>query len=101
MKYNKQTNLCVALLGKTTKKYYENLNLSNVNGKKKWKTLKPFFGNKIKGKSQIALVEDNDLITDGKKYQLKRLISFLSMLWPLSESSMGSYPLTTMIKVVS
>ena len=37
MKYNKQANLCVALLGKTTKKYYENLNLSNVNGKKNGK----------------------------------------------------------------
>ena len=36
MKYNKQRNLCVALLRKTKKKYYEDLRLSDVNGKKRY-----------------------------------------------------------------
>ena len=30
------------------------------------KTCKPLFGNKIKGKRQIALVEGNDLVSDDK-----------------------------------
>ena len=67
MKYNKQGNICAALLGKTAKIYYEDLTLSDVNDNKKcWKTVKPLFENKIKCKSQIALVEGNNLVTDGK-----------------------------------
>ena len=31
MKYNKQKNICVALLRKTKKKYYEDVRLSDVN----------------------------------------------------------------------
>ena len=67
LKYNKQGNICAALLGKTAKIYYEDLTLSDVNDNKKcWKTVKPLFENKIKCKSQIALVEGNNLVTDGK-----------------------------------
>ena len=67
MKYNKQTNICVALLEKTKKKYYKALKLSDVNDNKNfWKTVKLLFGNKIKCKSQIALVEGNNLVTDDK-----------------------------------
>ena len=67
MKYNKQRNACVALLRKTKKKYYEVLRLSDVNDNEKvWKTFKPLFGNKIKGKSQIALAEGNNLVTEDK-----------------------------------
>ena len=41
MKYNKQINICVALLRKTKRKYYEDLRLSDVNDNKKfWKTAK-------------------------------------------------------------
>ena len=49
MKYNKQKNICVALLWKTKRKYCEALKLSDVNDNKKFlKTVKPLFGNKIK-----------------------------------------------------
>ena len=52
MKYNKRRNICVALLRKTKRRYYEDLRLSDANDKKKfWKTVKPLFGNKIKCKS--------------------------------------------------
>ena len=68
MKYNKQRNICVALLRKTKRKYYEALKLSDANDNKKfWKTAKPLFGNKIKCKSQIALVQVNSLVTDDKE----------------------------------
>ena len=67
MKHNKQGNICVAVLRKTKKRYYEDLRLSDVNGNKmSCKTAKPLFGNKIKGKSQIALVGGNNLVTDDK-----------------------------------
>ena len=67
MKYNKQRNICVALHRKTKRKYFKDLRLSDVNDNKKfWKTVKPLFGNKIKCKSQIALVEGNNLVTDDK-----------------------------------
>ena len=67
MKYNKQRNVCVALLRKTKRKHYENLRLSDVNDNKKfWKTVKPLFGNKIKCKRQIAFAEGNNLVTDDK-----------------------------------
>ena len=67
MKYSKQRNICVALLRKTKRKYYKDLRLSDVNDNKKfWKTIKPLFGNKIKCKSQVALVEGNDLVIDDK-----------------------------------
>ena len=58
MKYNKQRNICVALIRKTKEKYYKDLRLSDIQGNEKcWETVKPLFGNKINGKSQIALVE--------------------------------------------
>ena len=34
MTYNKQINICVALLGKTKKKYYEDLRLSDITDNK-------------------------------------------------------------------
>ena len=67
MKYNKQRNICVALLRKTKRKYYEDFRLSYVNDNKKFrKTVKPLFGNKTKCKIQRALVEGNNLVTDDK-----------------------------------
>ena len=67
MKYKKKRNICVALLRKTKRKYYEALKLSDVNDNKKfWKTVKPLFGNKIKCKGLLALVEGNNFVTDDK-----------------------------------
>ena len=67
MKYNKQRNIRVALLRKTKRKYYEDLRLSDVNENIKfWKSVKPLLRKKIKCKSQIALVEDNNIVTDDK-----------------------------------
>ena len=66
MKYIIQIIIYI-LLRKTKGKYYEDLRLSDANDNKKFgKTVKPFFGNKIKFKSQIALVEGNNLFTDDK-----------------------------------
>ena len=41
--------------------------MRDINDNKKFcETVKPLFGNKIKGKSQVALAEGNDLATDDK-----------------------------------
>ena len=48
-----QRNLCVTLLRKAKRDYYENLDLGNVSDSKKfWNTVKPVFGNKVTNKEQ-------------------------------------------------
>ena len=90
----------MAFLKKTRKEYYEDLRLTDVNDNKKFcKTAKLLLGNKLKSKSQIALVEGNILATEDKA--LVRLISFLSMLLSILELSMKIYPQTTMIVITN
>ena len=60
-------NKCVSLLLKAKKKHHEDLSIADVTDNKKfWKRVKPLFGSKIKGNVNIALVVDNNLITDEK-----------------------------------
>ena len=67
IRYKKQRNICVSLLRKAKRKHYEDLSIADVTDNKKfWKRVKSLFGNKIKGNPNIALVENNDLITDEK-----------------------------------
>ena len=47
----------ISLFKKTINKFFKDLKLSDVsNNEKFWKTVKPLYRNKTKGKSQIALV---------------------------------------------
>ena len=63
LKYNKQRNLCVSLLRKTKRNYYENLNLNDISDNKKfWTTMKPLFCNKIKSVENITLDENGKLV---------------------------------------
>ena len=56
IKYRKQRNICVHLLRRAKRNYYNDLDLSNVTDNKKfWKIIRPFFGNKIKIKNRITL----------------------------------------------
>ena len=67
IRLQKQKNICVSLLRKAKRKHYEDLSIADVTDNKKfWKRVKSLFGNKIKGNPNIALVENNDLITDEK-----------------------------------
>ena len=53
-----QRNLCVTLLRKARRNYYENLELGRVNDSKKfWNAVKPVFGNKVTIRSNITLIE--------------------------------------------
>ena len=57
-------NICVSLVRKPKRKPYEDLSIADAADNKFWKRVKPLFGNKIEGNPNIALVENNDLITD-------------------------------------
>ena len=56
--YNKQRNLCVSLIRSEKKNFFSNINTSDIiDNKTFWKTVKPFFTDKIKTKSKITLIK--------------------------------------------
>ena len=60
--YNEQRNLCVSLVRKAKKEYFDNLDLRNVTDNKKfWKTVKPLFTDKGMNHDKIILVEDDEI----------------------------------------
>ena len=60
--YNKQRNLCVSLIRSEKKNFFSNINTCDITDNKTfWKTVKPFFTDKIKTKSKITLIEKNGL----------------------------------------
>ena len=66
--YNAQRNLCVSLVRKAKKEYFDNLDLRNVTDNKKfWKTVKPFFTDKGMNHDKIILVEDDEIISQSKQ----------------------------------
>ena len=51
----KKRNICVYLLQKPKKDYYENIDVSNLTDSKKfWKTVKQIFSSKLKSKNSIT-----------------------------------------------
>ena len=59
----KQRNFCVGLLRESKKRYDENLNeTSVVNNKRFWKTVKHLLSDKVAGKDEIYLIENNELV---------------------------------------
>ena len=59
-----QRNLCVTLLRKARRNYYENLELGRVNDSKKfWNAVKPVFGNKVTTRSNITLIGNQKVAT--------------------------------------
>ena len=59
-----QRNLCVTLLRKAKRDYYENLELGKVNDSKKfWNTVKPVFRNKVTTRNNITLIENEKVVT--------------------------------------
>ena len=66
--YSKQRNICVHLLRRAKRNYYNDLDLSNVTDNRKfWKTMRPLFANKIKVKNKITLNEDSKSTNDDQK----------------------------------
>ena len=66
--YNKQRNLCLSLIRSEKKNFFSNINTSDITDNKTfWKTVKPFFTDKIKIKSKIALLEKNIVSQEGQE----------------------------------
>ena len=60
--YNKQRNICVSLVKKAKRGYYENLDLKVINDNKNFSaTVKPLFSNKIKSAENIFLDESGEI----------------------------------------
>ena len=63
--YKKHRNLCVSLLKKAKKDHFANLDIKSVTHNKKfWQTVTPLFSNKVKAKTVIKLVENDEMIDD-------------------------------------
>ena len=66
--YKRQRNLCTSLLKKTKREYYGNLNPALISDNKNfWKTVKPFFSDKVVTSENITLLENNDIYEDDEK----------------------------------
>ena len=56
--YNTQRNLCVSLIRSEKKNFFCNINTCDITDNKTfWKTVKPFFTDKIKTKSKTTLIK--------------------------------------------
>ena len=61
--YNKQRHLCVSLI-RSEKNNFSNINMNDIaDNKTFWKTVKPFFTDKIKTKSKITLIEKKNYLS--------------------------------------
>ena len=66
--YNKQRNLCVTMVRKAKKNYFNNLNVGIVTDNKQfWKTLKHFFTSKIFDNARITLIEGEKVVSEDRK----------------------------------
>ena len=63
-KFHKHQN-CVKLFRREKRNYYNNLDISLVTDNKKfWKTVKPFFSDKLQTNNNIVLIEDETIISN-------------------------------------
>ena len=59
-----QRNVCVTLLRKARRNFYENLELGRVNGSNKfWNAVKSVLGNKVTTRRNIFLIENKKVVT--------------------------------------
>ena len=64
-KFRKQRNSCVKLFRREKRNHHNNLDISHVTGNKKfWKTVKPFFLDKLQTSNKIVLIEDETIISN-------------------------------------
>ena len=77
--YNKQRYLCVSLLKKEKRKYYNNFDLNIFDDNRKfWQRIKPLFSDKQKAlQNDIILVENNKIISDKEEIAEKMNTFFI------------------------
>ena len=66
--FRKQQNYCVRLRNQARKAYFNKLQHTDVDKKKFWKTIGPFFSqNLTNGQKKIILREQDEIISDERK----------------------------------
>ena len=66
--YAKQRNLCVTLLRKSKREFYDNLNEKKLcYNKNFWSVVKPVLLNKVVSNKKITLVEQDNIVENDKK----------------------------------
>ena len=66
--FEKQRNKCVSLLQKAKKEFFSTSNINKVVDNKSFRAIvKPFLSNKTISSEKIALIDDDELITDEQK----------------------------------
>ena len=66
--YTKQRNKCTQLLRKSKRNFYSSLNPRFVSDTKTfWKTVKPFFSEKISSNENIVLIEKEEIISEDNR----------------------------------
>ena len=64
-KFRKHRNSCAKLFRREKRNYYNNLDISLVTDNKKfWKTVKPFFSDKLQTNNKIVLTEDETIVSN-------------------------------------
>ena len=72
--YNKQRNVCVSILRKAKRSYFENLDIKNLSDNRKfWGTVKPLFSNKVRSNDYITLNENDLLIRN--EYEIANIFN--------------------------
>ena len=67
-KFKKHKNFCSKLYKKERKKYYNNLDLKNIQDNRKfWETVKPFVSDKFSKSSKISLTHNGSVVSDDSK----------------------------------
>ena len=66
--YKKQRNICVKLLRKTKKDFFNNLDVKRVTDNKKfWKTVKPCLTDKTLKEERITITENEKVVSDNRE----------------------------------
>ena len=66
--YNKKRNLCVTMVQKAKKNYFDNLNVRNIpDNKQFWNIMKPFFSSKVSDNERITLIEGDRVVPEGRE----------------------------------
>ena len=95
-KYNKQRNICVSLVKKAKRNYYENLDLNDIKDNKKfWATVKPLFSNKIKSAENIFLDESGEIVRNEVKVANVFNKYFVNMVPSMSITNNNNFLITT------
>ena len=65
--YNKQCNLCVNLIGREKKNFFNNISTCDITDKTFWRTVKPLFTDKVQTKSKITFIEKKVASREGQE----------------------------------